>query len=138
MITSHNLVYSKAAAARILGVPVRAIAGFQKWFKVCWVWVRGKRPTFISFKAFKQHFVKWRKKQANSLCISKIHETHYRVVNPKKNSAYTVWLFHDGPDCECEDYKNQIAILGKGCCKHGYSVLQFLGYDRPSDYLSTD
>ena len=38
--STNNFVYSKAAAARMLGVPYGAIAGFQKWFKVCWVWVK--------------------------------------------------------------------------------------------------
>jgi hypothetical protein len=143
MINSQNFVFSKAAAARILGVPVWAIVGFQKWWRVCWVWVKGKRPTFISLKAFKEHFVNWRKEQARcrrqplrgSLCVSRVKDNHYRVVNPKKNSVYSVWLFQDGLDCECEDYRNQVLILGKACCKHCYATLQWLRFDSLTEYI---
>jgi hypothetical protein len=135
MINSSNFVFSKAAAARILGVPVHLILGFQIWWKVCWVWVKGKRPTFISLKAFKQHFVDWRKQQTRSLCVSQINQEQFRVVNPKKASAYSVWLFQDGLDCECEDFKNQVMILKKACCKHCYAVLQWLKFDSLADYI---
>ncbi|MGL5075509.1 MAG: hypothetical protein ACRDBG_06655 [Waterburya sp.] len=43
MINSNNFVYSKAAAARILGIKVYAIALFEVWYKVCFVVVRGQR-----------------------------------------------------------------------------------------------
>ena len=136
MINSNNFVYSKAAAARMLGVPYGAIAGFQKWFKVCWVWVKGKRPTFISLKAFKQHFVDWRREQSKPLCVAKVTDNHYRVVNPKKNSVYSVWLFQDGLDCECHDYQNQVVIFnGKACCKHCYATLQWLRFDSLTEYI---
>ena len=137
MINSNNFVYSKAAAARMLGVPVWSIAGFQKWFKVCWVWVKGKRPTFISLKAFHQHFVNWRKEQSKSLCVAKVTDNHYRVVNPKKNSTYSVWLFQDGLDCECCDYSNQVVISGgkASCCKHCYAVLNALHFDSLAEYI---
>ena len=152
--TSHGLevasspvssfVYSKAAAARILGIKVYArreadlceIARFEIWYKVCFVVVKGKRPTFISKKAFKQHFVDWRIQQSKWLCVAQVDREHFRVINPKNNNAYSIWLFEDGLDCECEDYKNQVMIFnGKACCKHGYAVLTWLGHNRLSDYL---
>jgi hypothetical protein len=135
MINSQSFVYSKAAAARILGVSVHLILGFQKWWCVCWVWVKGKRPIFMSFKAFKQHFVDWRKAQTRSLCVNKISDEHFRVVNPKKSTAYTVLAFQDGLDCECEDFKNQVIILKKACCKHCYAVLELLRFNSLADYI---
>ena len=136
MIDRKNFVYSKAAAARILGVSVYAIARFEKWAYVCFVQVKGKRPTFISFNAFKAHFVEWRVEASKFLCVSKVNDSQYRVVNPKKNTAYSVFVEADGLDCECKDYENQVAILkGRRCCKHGYAVLTWLGCDRLSDYL---
>lgn len=152
MINSKNFVDSKAAAARILGIKVYAIARLEIWYKVCFVVVKGQRPTFISKKAFRQHFVDWRIEQSRSLCVAQVNRDghltlarqprqpcpqHYRVVNPKKNSVYSVWAFEDGFDCECEDYKNQILIFsnGKACCKHAYGVLTWLGYNRLSDYV---
>ena len=54
MINRKNFVFSKAAAARILGVPVHHITKIEWWRSVCWVVVRGKSPTLISYSAFKQ------------------------------------------------------------------------------------
>ena len=138
MINSKNFVYSKAAAARLLGVPVYAIARFEIWYKVCFVQVRGKRPTFIGKQAFRQHFVDWRVSQSRSLCVAQVDREHFRVVNPKKSSAYSVFGVEDGFDCECKDYENQVSIFnGRACCKHGYAVLTWLGYDRLSDYINS-
>ncbi len=66
--------------------------------------VRGQRPTFISKKAFREHFVEWRIQQSRSLCVAQVNREHYRVVNPKKSTAYSVFVYEDGFDCECEDY----------------------------------
>ena len=46
MINQTNFVYSAAAAARILGVKVHKIARFEVWAYVCFVHVKGQRPTF--------------------------------------------------------------------------------------------
>jgi predicted nucleic acid-binding Zn finger protein len=43
----------------------------------------------------------------------------------------------DGVFCECQDYQNQIDLLGRGCCKHGYAVLAQLGMASLSDYLES-
>ncbi len=137
MINATNFVYSKAAAARILGVKAWAIARFEVWYKVCFVVVKGQRPTFMSKKAFREHFVEWRIQQSRSLCVAQVNREHYRVVNPKKSTAYSVFVYEDGFDCECEDYKNQVLIFnGKACCKHNYAVLAWLGYNRLSDYIA--
>lgn len=138
MINSNNFVYSRAAVARILNVKHWAIARFEVWYKVCFIQVKGQRPTFISKKAFKQHFVDWRIEQSRSLCVAQVNEEYYRVLNPRKDTAYSVFVHDDGFDCDCHDYRNQITIFGggKACCKHAYGVLAWLGFNRLSDYLT--
>ena len=139
MINATNFVYSKAATARILKIKIYAIVRFEIWADVCFVQVKGKRPTFISKKVFRQHFADWRIEQSRFLCVAQVNREHYRVVNPRKNSAYSVYPYADGFDCECEDYRNQIVIFnGKACCKHGYAVLTWLGHNRLSDYISAN
>lgn len=135
MINPVSFIYSMAAAARMLGVKVSQICGFHKWWKVCWVWVKGQRPTFISLSAFRLHFVERRQQEAKHFLVTKLGSQHYQVANPYKDTNYKVWAFHDGLDCECEDYKNQVKFLGKACCKHCYAVLNTLGFDRLSDYI---
>lgn len=139
MINKTNFIYSKSAAARILEVKPWKIVRFEIWAYVCFVQVKGQRPTFVSKKVFKQHFVDWRIQQGRSLCVAQVNQEHFRVVNPKKNTAYSVYLFEDGLDCECEDYKNQIMIFnGKACCKHNYAVLAWLGHNRLQDYIAAN
>lgn len=137
MIGKYNFVYSKAAAARILNVPVYAIARFERWAWVCFVQIRGQRPMFISFKVFKQHFADCRKQKSRPMCVAPVEGNHFRVVNPQKGTAYNVFVEDDGLDCECKDFENQTLILKcRPCCKHCYAVLTWLGCDRLSDYLA--
>ncbi len=135
MVTSLSLVYSKSAIARILGVAVSKIKRFEKWWRVCWVWVEGQRPRFFSLSVFKQHFVEHRKAQAREIYINRVRDNWFRAVNPKKGSAYDVYALREGIDCTCEDYSNQIKFLKKGCCKHGYALLKHLGFDSLADYI---
>lgn len=135
MVTTLNLLYSKSAIARILGVAVSKIKGFQKWWRVCWVWVEGQRPRFFSLSVFKQHFVDHRKAQARSIYVAQVRDGYYRAVNPLKGTAYDCYSHQEGIDCGCEDYSNQIRFFKKGCCKHGYSVLNFLGFDSLAEYV---
>ena len=139
MINKANFVYSKAAAARILKVDYNRIEQFETWAYVCLVKVKEQKPVFISKKVFRQHFVDVRIERSRFLCTAQVNQEHFRVVNPQKSTAYSVYLFEDGLDCECEDYKNQIAIFnGRACCKHNYAVLAWLGYNNLSDYIAAN
>ena len=136
MINKANFVYSKAAAARILDVKPYVIRKFEIWSDVCFVQIRIQKPMFISKKVFRQHFVDMRIERSRPLQVAQVNEEHFRVVNGRKGTAYSNYLFEDGLDCECEDYKNQIAIFnGRACCKHNYAVLRWLGYNRLQDYV---
>lgn len=136
MVSKSNLVFSKAAASRILGVPKTLIAGFKRFFRVCWVWVCGSRPRFISKKLFLQHFAEHRQQQGRELPVQQWPNMPNWYEVGGQNNNYPVVIESTGPECACEDYKNQIAILGKGVCKHGYAVLLSLGYCTLRDYLA--
>jgi hypothetical protein len=144
MINATNLIYSKAAAARILGEMlgriVKAVESIQKLANGAWQityrTIFGRCSLIISKADFKKHFVEKRIAESKELYCSRISGNIFRVVNPKKGTAYSVFADIDGISCGCEDYKNQMIFLkGKGCCKHGYSLLKFLGYDRLSEYI---
>lgn len=139
MVTAQNLIYSVSAARRILGIYYPEIkVQIQVWKKVIWVWVEGRRPTFISKDKFKQHFVEWRKAQAAGLRIrrSTLIRSQFEVSNEAKGTSYNVIACTDGVLCECGDFKNQVGYLGKGCCKHGYAVLNYLGFSCLGEYLN--
>jgi vacuolar-type H+-ATPase subunit I/STV1 len=137
MINRKNFIYSKAAAARILGVEREEIARFEVWAYVCFVHVRGQRPTFISKKAFTNHFAEWRKQQAEKLTAGRYKDNIFVVINHQKATKYDVYVWQDSLDCSCYDYQNQVNIFaGKiACCKHCYSVLNHLGFSNLRDYI---
>ena len=140
MITSANqLVFSKAAIARIFGLVYRSMSQihFQVWFKVVWVWIEGHRPRFVSKQVFLKHFADWRKQAAKALKVTRhlMDESRLTVRNEVKDSFYTVELRAAGVFCHCEDFNNQLDFWGKGCCKHGYAVLGHLGFDSLESYI---
>lgn len=135
MVTSSNLVFSVAAVRRLLGLAASVAVQIREFAWVVWVWVRGKRPTFISKKAFYQHFVDRRKAEAKNLTVQKEQfQNLHTVSNPSKGSSYQVATLPNEIDCTCDDYKNQIDFWGKGCCKHGYAVLGVLGFTSLANY----
>lgn len=135
MVTSLNLVYSAAAVKRMLGAAVQVVR-IEKWWKVCLVIFRGQRPRFMSRAAFIQHFVQMRKAQAQALTAQQwgCKPIHFTVRNKAKGTEYHLEAKGDRIDCRCEDYSNQIKFLGRGCCKHGYAVLDLLGFDSLQAY----
>jgi len=138
MVTATSILYSVSAVRRLLGLGDRIMVKIREFGWVVWVWIQGKRPTFISKKAFKQHFVDRRKAEAKGLVITQniFESCSYAVRNEVRNSVYKVNLRDDAIACECDDYKNQVAFFGRGCCKHGYAVLNQIGFNSLKDYLN--
>jgi predicted nucleic acid-binding Zn finger protein len=138
MVTAFNILYSTAAVRRLLGLQSSAQVQIREFFKVVWVWVKGQRPTFISKAVFKIHFVEWRKAQARGLKVTERLDrpNAYTVRNECKDSTYIVEARADGVFCGCHDFKNQLEFLGRGCCKHGYAVLNDLGFGSLRDYIT--
>ena len=138
MVTRSNIIYSIAAAQRILNIK-SGLYDVQEWAFV--VWVRGKNfCKFVSKKLFKKHFADFRKKQAEKVNL---------VVNPNNSKefnaagsagTYTLNAEDKAIKCTCEDFRNQVFILKTkhSTCKHGYAVLSHLGFKSLSDYIERD
>lgn len=141
MVTKRNLIYSIAAARRIIG-GVFPIVRVEKWFKVCLVVFEGCRARFMSQRVFLQHFVAWRKRQAIALTVTPDPSVRgtFLVENAAKSSQHLVHAFgRSGIGCSCEDAENQLKFLGRrGCCKHGYAVLNHLGFDSLRAYIASN
>lgn len=137
-VTASNILFSAAAVRRLLGLSQSAKVQIQVWAKVVWVWVKGKRPTFLSKQAFKSHFVEWRKRQARDLTVTKRLDlaNHYTVRNEAKDSVYILEARADGLFCTCDDFNNQLEFFGRGCCKHGYALLARFGFESLSEYIT--
>lgn len=137
MITAQNLIYSKAAAARILNLDYTLIKDLEIWNKVVLIKVKNQKAKFVSKKDFRQHFVDWRKARSYSLKTTPhiYNKEVFTVVNPHKDTSYQISLRADELICNCEDWANQKEYLGKACCKHCYSVLNYLGYSSLKEYV---
>lgn len=154
MVTSFNIKYSIAAALRIMQ------ARLSKFGKVAVVEkllrVRGRLfnaiyrirfgsklyrwACFLGVNEFDKHFTDRRKEEAKKL-ITHHHESgdFVEVFNPEKLSCYRVFYGIDSLDCECEDYKNQVKFnLEKPLCKHGWAVLEMLGYQDIEAYIGNN
>ena len=138
--SSEQLVYSRAAAARILGVPVEQIRRVEVWPRVVLVIPHrgfGLRPRFVSKQTFKVHFVEFRREAARNLLVVAQSGAEFTVLNPANSNQYQVVVGTSGIKCGCEDYHNQLRFLGRGCCKHCYRVLFHLGFQTLKDYVNS-
>ncbi|MFM7447641.1 MAG: SWIM zinc finger family protein [Leptolyngbyaceae cyanobacterium] len=136
-MTAEQLLYSKSAAARLLSVDLEEILDLQVWGTGIWVNIDGQRPRILSKKAFKQHFVDWRKAAARSLLVTPqvFARNTYTVRNETKETRYEVQLLGDRVTCTCEDFTKQ-QVFKQGCCKHLYAALKFCGYGSLAEYLN--
>lgn len=138
--SSEQLVYSRAAAARIWGIPVEQIRRVEVWpFVVLVIPHRGfgLRPRFVSKQTFRTHFVEFRRQSARDLLVIAQHGSEFTVLNPANSNQYRVVVGTASVKCECEDYHNQLRFLGRGCCKHCYRVLFHLGFQTLKDYVNS-
>ena len=87
---------------------------------------------------FKRRFIYARKQRAKTLIVTKIDSLSYLVSNQSKGTNYTVVLSENKVACQCHDYRNQVSVMGKGVCKHGYAVLALLGYKGLKHYLECE
>jgi hypothetical protein len=136
MVTHFNILFSVAAVKRMLDLPKDAVVKIREFFKVVWVWVEGKRPTFISKQAFKQHFVDRRKADAADVNIRDRNDGSYAAFSIQSGRQYTITPTGKEILCTCDDYHNQRQFWGGGVCKHGYAALFFLGFNSLKDYVN--
>jgi hypothetical protein len=137
MITATNLLYSKAAIARMEGVEIEDVLRLEVWANVVFVIIRGRRPRFYSKQAFKVHFVQWRQAKARALTATQnlFNPNIFYVRNETKRTAYTVNFFTGGATCECDDFDNQKNFFNIACCKHIYAALDQLGFSSLRAYI---
>lgn len=133
---ASNLIYTAANAARILGKRFQGLQ-IQVWFNCVYIHAKGQFSRFVSKTAFKQMFVDFRKAGAKALTVTAnlFVPNTFKVRNESKNTAYDVLIIEKNITCGCEDYNNQMEAMGKRVCKHGYAVLNHLGYNSLADYV---
>lgn len=132
------MIYTKSNAARTLGQLYTRIQWIQEFWKVVNVCAKGHSPIFVSKKLFKQAFVEFRKESSKTVKVKRlgVDSVHFQALG--RDEIYDLTLTSNGVTCTCVDYQNQVNFLqgSKHCCKHGYAVLNRLGFNSLSEYLS--
>ena len=95
---------------------------------------------FLSVSQFEADFQESRQQNAQALTVAQHPQDNwaYNVTNTKKKSKYVVGTRHPYLTCTCADYAQQRRRNFQKhdiICKHGYAVLQFLGYQTFEDYF---
>ena len=137
-----NLFFNLASVARIAEVPVDSIDRFEIWDRVILVIFkknRGLRPRFLSNMLFYSSFVEDRKSRSKSIQVTPnaFADRIYTARNESNDHTYTV-IAAESIECQCADYRAQVAFVGRGCCKHGYAVLRSLGFSSLSDFQAIE
>ena len=137
-----NLFFNLASVARIASTPIDSIDRFEVWDHTVLVIFekgRGLRPKFLSKKAFYSSFVEDRKARSRLIEITPnpFADKIFTARNPANGHTYTV-IVSDSVECQCADYRSQISFVGRGCCKHGYAVLNHLGFTSLSDWQAIE
>ena len=132
------MIYTKSNAARTLGQLYSRIQWVQEFWRVINVCVKGCKPTFVSKKAFKQAFVAFRKESAGAVKVKRLgfDSPYFQALG--KEEIYDLALTVTGITCTCQDYKNQedsFSLRSLKCCKHGYAVLNQLGFASLQAYI---
>lgn len=99
---------------------------------------RSNRLIVLDVRDFIANFIETRIEKAKKLKIVRQTDICYIVYNPQNSHSYGVTSHGDRLVCECQDYQNQVEAWGKGCCKHGYKVLNHLGFDKLADYIKAN
>ena len=137
-----NLFFNLASVARIAEAPIALIDRFEVWDHTVLVIFekgRGLRPKFLSKKVFYSSFVEDRKARSRLIEITQnpFADKIFTARNTTNSHDYTV-IVSDAIECQCADYRNQVSFIGRGCCKHGYAVLNHLGFNSLSDFQAIE
>lgn len=137
-----NLFFNLASVARIAETPVTSIDRFEVWESLVLVVFKkgdGLRPKFLSKKMFYSSFVEDRKARSTTIAVTQnlFADRVYTARNESNGHAYTV-IASDAIECQCADYRAQVAFVGRGCCKHGYAVLRSLGFSSLSEWQTIE
>ena len=128
------MLYTKASAATILGVKSSQIKTIELVENSDRVNVNGVE---IYKEEFMKEFVAKRKRSSAKVSIADhpFKKSEYIATSSNDNVFYSLVPESDRITCTCMDYQHQVEQLGRGCCKHGYSLLAKFGYESLKDYV---
>lgn len=133
MSEAIKMLTPKSTTAKLIQLPINeiketlllqgnvvAVATYFTWY-------------LIPLKYYKEYFVESRKARINQVVIDFSDGT--TAINKDNGHVYKLIQESDGIYCQCQDYANQRKAFSKGCCKHGYALLNELGFNSLAEYV---
>lgn len=131
---NKDYIYSKLAAARILGIQSEEVLDVQGGLNVINVKTK-KGNKFVSPKKFIEGFAQFRQDAARHIEIWKIHDSFWQAKSETGSNLYDIRISGTRIQCNCKDFTTQQELnMPKQCCKHIYAVLQSQGFHRLKDF----
>jgi len=140
-MVANNLIFSKAAALRILkdAKRIEDIHIHDKAVQVTYSIKGDHSSTLIPKQAFLQDFTTFRQQGAATVKVrpwaSGSYTNHFECRSADSDHIHTVKLLGGTVICDCRDYEKQMAELGTAECKHVYATLNYLGHASLEEYL---
>ena len=129
-------IYSITAAIKIL--KRKDICKLEIWAKIIFVKFTNGQARFVAKKDFWIEFHRSRKIRAKDLTVSYYGNDLYQVSSQSRLDPYFVSL-GDNIQCECADYAEQVkAKFRHPICKHGWALLNHLGFNSLSAYIQSN
>jgi hypothetical protein len=130
---AQKLLVNKYQSAKLIGISHKDITGTEINGNVVTV-TTSYGVEVLDLNQYKQVFVSNRKQRLEEINIDGKKGKTF-AVNPKKQSVYQLTPVSTAIHCECVDYQNQVKAFGKGCCKHGYALLNSYGMTSLNELL---
>jgi len=140
-VISNNLIFSKAAALRILKDDncIEAIQIHDRAVQVTYSAKGDHSSTLVPKQKFFQDFIAFRQQGAAAIKVrpwaSGSYTNHFECRSADSDRIHTVKLLGGTAICDCRDYERQMAELGTAECKHVYATVNYLGHASLSEYL---
>jgi len=132
------MLYTDKAAKRLLNSADAYITSVEPdGAFVSWRADDGQCKGFIPEAKFVDLFIGDRKARAKGIQVTEnaFYPGYFTAYNSYTESRYNLKASETTIQCQCPDYQNQIEHFGKGCCKHGYAVLNAQGFNSLADYI---
>ncbi len=140
-MVSNNLIFSKAAALRILkdAKRIEAIHVHDKAVQVTYSAKGDHSSTLIPKQAFFQDSITFRQQGAATVKVrpwaAGSYTNHFECRSADSDRIHTVKLLGGTAICDCRDYERQMVELGIAECKHVYATVNYLGHASLEEYL---
>lgn len=130
-----ELLTPKSTTAKLLQLPIKEIKDTMLCSGSMVAVVTELSVYFVALSRYKEYFVESRKRRASQVIIDFANNKTV-AYNRENGNNYQLIKETNAIYCECEDYKNQRAAFNTGCCKHGYALLNQLGFNSLAEYVA--